>query len=276
MGKTNSFFFLLLFSAPFWGCRPDTETKSASDCSEKPYNCHILILLDKSGSIRRSPAMTEDFRRNLALWVADSLGTRGDRIQGVLLHENSLGVTPFLREELRAVCPDPREMRKLGGRDVADVKSKYKREKSAFYRECNRLIKAELDSTNRSATKQHTDLWASLDLMSDFFEDAKPGDRKYVLFISDLEESMKGPGRRDFHANPPKTTAEARKMAETDVLWIKENLDVQEEVIRDAVIRIIPPVGTTDQNNLEFLKRYWERLFRLVGVVQKPEYGFKN
>lgn len=273
MGKWNKLQSLLaagaLIVAP--SCGNDTLEDQIA-CTEKNYNKHTLILVDKTLSITQAAEKMEPHAKTLRSWVSDSTETAGDRLYGQFIHHNTLGAAPFLNDVFRERCPDVKALKNMGGIQRQDRIAAYNANKSGFKRACNASINKGMADLNTNNTARHTDLWATLEVMSRFFGDARPDDRKYVIYISDMVESMQGPGRRDFGRAAPKDKATAEKFAATDAVWIKQHLEVQETAIKDAVIHIWAPAGTMEQNKLGLMKWYWEALFKELGVQTPVRY----
>ncbi len=96
---------------------------------------------------------------------------------------------------------------------------------------------------------------------------------KYLVFISDIVESMNGPHRRDFHKKPPASREEAIAWAEADFETIQRLYQVDSAALNNARIAIFTPAQPMESNNLGTLRYYWEELFRQAGakeVIWKP------
>ena len=129
-------------------------------------------------------------------------------------------------------------------------------------------VRSQLALVNARASNQSTDLWASLEVLS---KESKPGETTKAYYFSDMIESVKGPGRRDFGRYPPAGADQAEAWAGQDAEGLKKRLDSAR--LRNVQIRMVLPFEPTSSTKLNnpAVTRYWETLFGQLGIATPAE-----
>jgi hypothetical protein len=236
------------------------------DCCKGPSaesNTHLIVFIDKTLSVDFTSTAEDQVVAQLAGLLEGKIGRQGDRVSGYYIHRNTSASSRFLQEEFATPVPD---VTTEGGVTAKRLLREYEGEQQQFRQQCLDGIKTGLAQVNTERTSAYTDLWAALELMSRFFATAQPGDEKIAVFISDMVESMQGPGRRDFHRHKIPSKEAAEQMAREDAAWIQANLNVQPAHLAGATVKIRLPHDPMSQNDFSMLRYYWEALLGEVGV----------
>lgn len=226
-------------------------------------NTHLIVFIDKTLSVDFASSVEDKVAAQFLELLKGKIGTQGDRVSGYYIHRNTSASAQFLLEAFAAPSPDTKNK---GGVTAKRLQKAYEGKQQQFREQCLDGIKTGLAQVNTERTSTYTDLWAALELMSRFFADAQADDEKIAVFISDMVESMKGDGRRDFHRHKIPSKAAAEQMAREDAAWIKANLSVQPAYLAGTTVKIWLPHGSMSQNDFSMLRYYWEALLEEVGV----------
>ncbi len=255
--KIRSVFFLS-FSVLGWvallsGCSANQEQQS----EPKARKLHTLIFIDKTQSVRTgSGYVSQKYRKELTEIVNNNLQHTGDRLEIYYVHENT-SKARALSVEIRTEKDDTYG---ASATDREMIENTYQlmlqKEKSVFLRQTlNKLEQANTGNSN-----QQTDLWASLPVI----ETASREDgRVKVYYFSDMVESTKGQGRRDFHVRPPATQEQAGQWAAEDLKKLNQYSIGNPEI---TIISPFDPLASSKENN-PHVTYYWQMIFQeLAGV----------
>lgn len=241
--------------------------KSTEFCNES--DTRYLVFLDKSSSAMDLLASTDS---SIVIDLINYLGAEdqlnnGTRILGYYLHENTLGSSPFLNEHILVKCPN---LGALGAIEKDERKKSYfegvKQKKVSILKSLREAIRVK----NEKHTRTSSDIWATFELMSRFFDDSTDV-AKMVFYISDMKESMPGEGRRNLHKTLPATKAEAESMALADAEVIKRELKIKPEALKGVEVRLFFPDLQLVESDKELVLYYWEALFGEMGVGKVRE-----
>lgn len=248
------------------GCNNCNDTTVEYDyCQEQKTNQHILVFIDKSSSA----IFTDDHRRSFLMsfqQLLKQLVSKGDRVKGYFVHENTLGAKTFIYETSTVQCPDSEALSEESKLVREGKIERYKKQISLFQKRIQQQLSDAISEMNMSSTRKETDLWATLYHMDEYFMEVNPGDTKIVVYISDMAESVAGRGRRDFSQRPPHDIAQATAWAAEDAEAIKRIYRKNFLSLADASIYIGAPIDSYEANNYEFIRVYWKELFKQVGV----------
>ncbi|MCB0580632.1 MAG: hypothetical protein KDD10_15135 [Phaeodactylibacter sp.] len=86
------------------------------------------------------------------------------------------------------------------------------------------------------------------------------------FILSDMVESGKGPGRRDFHANPIQDKAEALAFAAVDAKTIASIYAIAPAALQGCAVEIRTPYQSLEASHIQMNRYYWEALFGAFGV----------
>ncbi|MBO0932731.1 hypothetical protein [Fibrella aquatilis] len=236
------------------GCSAKKDRPVAAD--EPSYT---VFFIDKSLSNQPGGTKSEAhaiYEHAVREAIAKNVHQKGDRVAVYFIHDNTAKARA-LSLTARTPLPD------LDGasptdRDAAqtDYELQLTREQATIQRQ----VLARLDQPNAGLSNQHTDLWGSLAVLAQANES---GRTVRAYYLSDMVESMTGPGRRDFHKIPPATTAQADEWAKTDAKLLGEQYP-----IGSPSIRLVLPFSATAsaKENKPTITRYWHTLFEALGA----------
>jgi hypothetical protein len=117
----------------------------------------------------------------------------------------------------------------------------------------------QLVAQNSGSSNQETDIWASLPVIAKANE---TGATVKVYYLSDMIESVKGTGRRDFQVKPPKDNAQADEWAKLDAEQLKRYTLGSPDI---TMILPFEPNASVKENN-PAVTQYWQTLFSELGV----------
>lgn len=259
--------YFLLFPVLLWACggqdsqqvqteTPVTETASAVHAS-------TLVFLDKSLSVNANKAfVTQKYTKAINELVQSGIQNAGDEVEVWLLHENTAKGKAL---ELTARS----EMGSTEGMSLTDIeaaKTTYdlslQKERTGFAKQ----IVDQLEIPNDSKSNQQTDIRASLDAIN---QKVSEGYSVKAYFFSDMVESMKEAGRRDFHRTPPASSTEAELWAKSDAKTI---LGKYPNLPKASIRMVLPfePTASSKINN-PAISEYWKVLFKELGVGSVEE-----
>ncbi len=236
---------------------PPTETAASSTKKS------TLIFLDKSRSVNEDKAFVEKkYTKVLNSLVQEDIRRAGDNLQVWLIHENTAR-SKALDLTSQTTLETTEGMSQT---DVEAAEASYdlslQRERLNFAKQ----VLAELATPNVSKSSEQTDIQASLAAINDR---VKEGYDVSVYYFSDMVESMKGQGRRDFHKMPPKSTNEADAWAKTDASALKGKYPNLSSVQVYVVLPFEPT--TSSKVNNPNVSEYWKTFFEELGVKKIEE-----
>jgi hypothetical protein len=255
------------------GCGGSAEAVADAKCQEQQNNQHMLIFIDKSSS----SVLIDDHRREFLRQFQPLLKqfvSKGDRVKGYFVHENTLGAKTFIYQTYSVPCLNPQELEGESELVREGKISKYNKQVTGFAKQIQRSISDAISDTNAASTRRATDLWAALYHMDEYFAEAQQGDVKTAVFISDMAESVVGRERRNFSQRPPRDIAQAKQWAAEDLEVIKRIYQKDFSSLADVSIHVGAPIDRYEANNYEFIRVYWEHLFKQLGVASDINFEF--
>jgi hypothetical protein len=235
---------------------------------------HVLILMDKTLSLSNDSLILK-FEQPLRSRLVDLISLQDDEVSVHYIHGNTGGAQAVYQGVITEAKPTDEELEKLGGASRKDREKEYKRAIDRQRFQISDGVKTALTAPNPEKTKLQTDLWATLETMSRTFSGLTAYDHKYVIFVSDMEESMKGEGRRDFTKKAPADKAEAEAWAREDLEVIKQLYKVQPEVIAGTHVMIYLPKEAQQAGNFQTVLYYWEAIFKALGIPDPEVRGIE-
>jgi hypothetical protein len=219
-----------------------------------------LLLVDKTGSSIIDSVLLQEYQEKVTELISANFTSPGAKFQGYFVHSNTLGVPPFAERNFDTPIPDnfgelPKIRRKR-------IEAQVRLSQQKLIEEVVQDIKTEMGNQ----TSRNTDLWGTFELMSIFFSSSQDVASKDVVFISDMMESMRGKGRRNFHSTLPKSKEEAESWAIQDAQWIRNNFNIDDQTLSETNVKIWPPVKPLDPSTIRILRYYWTALFRQFGI----------
>jgi hypothetical protein len=253
-------FILFVVFSLMWSCGSSTENTKVQTPES---NICTVIFIDKSISVDANQAfVNEKYQRILKEAINQNIRHQGDRIEIYYIHENTAkgkafqGVSRSEMEDLTNVSATDAEATKTAF-ELSLQKEKLKFVQVAFQK---------LAVANTSSSNQGTDIQAALPIIDHL---ASQGFEVKAYFFSDMIESMKGVGRRDFHISPPKDQSTAEALAKADAKALIDRLGN----IGTAEIKLVlpfEPTSTIKQNN-PVVTSYWQILFAELGITSVEE-----
>ncbi len=222
---------------------------------------HTFIFLDKTQSVNVNKGFVQEkYRQELTDIVNQNMTNKGDKLEVYFIHEN----TSKARALSLTVRSEKEGIENSNATDREAIETAFQmslqREKGIFLRQA--LTK--LNQQNTGTSNQFTDIWASLPIIAKAAED---GAQVRVYFFSDMVESVKGSGRRDFHTNPPTDDAQAEEWAKADAKKMAQYALGTPEV---TIVSPFEPTASTKENN-PHVTHYWQTLFQELGGVDVEE-----
>lgn len=222
---------------------------------------YTLIFLDKTQSVNVNKAyVNEKYRQALTDVLTNNMKNKGDKLEVYFIHENT--------SKARALSLTIRSEKEVNDNanatDREAIETAFQlslqKEKSIFLRQL--LLK--LNQQNTGSSNQSTDIWASLPVIA---KAGESGAQVSVYYFSDMVESVKGSGRRDFHAKPPLSDAQAEEDAKVDVKQLERY------AIGSPQVTIVSPFEATasSKENNPHITHYWQTLFQELGGVSVEE-----
>ncbi|GAB3176764.1 hypothetical protein [Telluribacter humicola] len=222
---------------------------------------HTLVFLDKTQSVNvNKDFVNEKYRQALAEIVEQNMRNKGDKLEVYFIHEN----TSKARALSLTVRAEKENMESANATDREAIETSFnmalQREKGIYLRQAL----AKLNQQNGGGSNQWTDIWASLPIIA---KAAEGGANVQVYYFSDMIESVRGTGRRDFHTTPPASDAQAEEWAKEDVKQL-EQYAIGSPLV--TVISPFEPTASTRENN-PHVTHYWQTLFQELGGVSIEE-----
>ncbi|WP_338874434.1 hypothetical protein WBJ53_02330 [Spirosoma sp. SC4-14] len=241
-------FFLISLLA----CSGDSDKASVN--TEGPI--YTLIFLDKTRSVNTNKAfVAQKYQQAITDIIEQNIRQKGDRLDVYFIHENTskaraLNITVRSEmDDVSAASPTDRETAET------EFAMSLTREKTQI----RQRVLQQLVAQNTGSSNRETDIWASLPVMAKANE---TGATVKVYYLSDMIESVKGPGRRDFQITPPKDNAQAEQWAKADAEQLKKY-----QIGSPDITMILPfePNASVKENN-PAITQYWQTLFSELGV----------
>jgi hypothetical protein len=223
---------------------------------------HTLVLVDKSHSVQ-AEKQTEGYKAKLAEIIRLQMNKPGDRFTLRFIHGNTAGVNDYFEALFDIEEPEYDKGKQTQQRQRAQYENAVRRLKG----DCLKAIDSAFTVANPTNTARNTDLWSTVEVLSHYFRAASPDDVKQVIYLSDMVESSRGDGRRDFHKAPPASREEATHFARQDADWMREHLDISPTHLQHLQVKMWTPGGAMAGNDFQQLRYYWEALFREFGIA---------
>lgn len=235
----------------------------SSDKTKPPTNepIYTLIFIDKTRSVNVNKAfIAQKYQQALTDIIEQNIRQKGDKLDVYFIHENTskaraLNVTVRTEmEDVSAASPTDREAAETG------FSLSLTREKAQI----RQRVFQQLVTQNSGVSSQETDIWASLPVIAKANES---GAVVEVYYLSDMIESVKGAGRRDFQVKSPKDNAQAEEWAKADTEQLKRYA-----IGSPAIKMILPfePNASVKENN-PTVTHYWQTLFAELGAGDVTE-----
>lgn len=248
LGRALLGFFLISLLA----CSGDGDKAQVN--TEGPI--YTLIFLDKTRSVNINKAfVAQKYQQAITDIVEQNVRQKGDRLDVYFIHENTskaraLNVTVRSEmDDVSAASPTDRETAET------EFAMSLTREKTQI----RQRVLQQLVAQNSGTSNRETDIWASLPVIAKANE---TGATVKVYYLSDMIESVKGAGRRDFQVTPPKDNAQAEQWAKADAKQLKKY-----QIGSPDITMILPfePNASVKENN-PAITQYWQTLFSELGV----------
>ncbi|SOD96870.1 hypothetical protein [Spirosoma fluviale] len=217
---------------------------------------YTLIFLDKTRSVDVNKAFVgQKYQEAVNEIIEQNIRQKGDKLDVYFIHENT--------SKARALNVTVRS-------EMEDVSAASQTDREAAETEFNLLLTREkaqirqrvlqqLVAQNTGSSNRETDIWASLPVIAKANES---GATVKVYYLSDMIESVKGTGRRDFQVTPPKDNAQADAWAKADAEQLKRHTIGTPDI---TMILPFEPNASVRENN-PAVTQYWQTLFAELGA----------
>lgn len=239
------------------GCFGNQEQQN----EPRAQKVHTLIFIDKTLSVQSNTKYVEQkYKKELTEIVNNNLSNTGDKLEIYFVHENTSRARA-LSLEIRSEKDDTYGASATDREMIENAfQLMLQKEKTVFMRQA--LHKLEQSNTGNSS--QHTDLWASLPVIENASRESA---RVKVYYFSDMVESTKGEGRRDFHVRPPSSQQQAAEWAEEDLKKLRQYSIGNPEI---TIISPFEPLASSRENNPN-VAYYWQTIFQELAGVNVSE-----
>ncbi|ADB41276.1 hypothetical protein [Spirosoma linguale] len=247
----NWAFFAALCLGLFPGCSSSPDKPTPTD---DPV--YTLIFLDKTRSVDVNKAfVNRKYQQMVDEIIEQNIRQKGDKLDVYFIHENTskaraLNITVRSEmEDVSAASPTDREAAET------EFKLLLTREKAQI----RQRVLQQLVAQNTGSSNRETDIWASLPVIAKVNES---GAAVKVFYLSDMIESVKGTGRRDFQMKPPKDNAQADEWAKADAQQLKRYTIGSPDI---TMVLPFEPNASVRENN-PAVTQYWQTLFAELGA----------
>lgn len=235
------------------GCGSDSSPDEGG-----PASTHTLIFLDQSVSTESYADAKALFADSLRRIVQQHLRTPGDRLSLFLVHEKTLSKAHRINLKNDVSPPQQKEFND----EQALEQARFQTETEQFLKRATSRLQ-EILETPPSTSRKWTDLWGTLGVAStELADDTR---ERHLYYLSDMFESMPGPGRRNFDERPPQSRAQAQRWARADADTLDTFMVLHRDRLQDAQIRVL--LGTlATKSHAQDIKFYWLTLFKELGL----------
>lgn len=221
---------------------------------EGPTPVKLLVLMDKSTSIKFTKGQLENLPQNLNDLIAKSVGNNSTLgiyfINSVAMSKAHYNATIRLKE------PDLN----VGGQDREMAMDQFDNQLRSARNNWRKRIKEALVLKPAGITANETDLWGCLSGVEKFFK----GQRSKVLYIySDMVHSTKG---LDHHKSPPKDLKAARAQAKKEIPGMMAEHNLKTTSLAGTSIKVIFPGNAVSTNKNKIMEAYWNTVFEGLGA----------
>lgn len=260
--KMRQFFQLFLPLLLMTGCSSESSYNDAQN--QASNSSAMLVFVDKTESVKSSNSIIQQNLETVKKGLTKLSVDEGDRFGVYFLHGNTLGARPYLRMTFEKIdLPDFGK----GGFSQKIQERAYQDSISKRQDYIKSVLERGVKSKNDDSTNQETDLWASMEIISDFFEGLPPQSKRRVFFLSDMKEDVTGKERRYFSRKSPASKVEAEEWAQKDAQKMKSIYNLNESALSGVSITVLSPYNTTEESNFAEIRYYWQALFAEFGIT---------
>lgn len=248
---------LLVLALCMQACGSD---KSEAAIATPKTNNHLLVFIDKSGSVTQAQKkFSLQFGSLLTPLLKKMVRAKGDHVEAHLVHGNTVG-NPIAFED---TFQDAFVSKEDEGPQTRNHKWKsFLDNLDRFRKKTGRSLQEILDDQNNGDANKTTDVLGSLEVISNYLEHVPQGDTVVVYYVSDMVHSLKEP--RNYVAEPLRDLKEAESCAEKDYLWLLSHRKVNGTLFNHLEVQILFPSGNTDVNQNDKMFYYWDAMFKRV------------
>jgi hypothetical protein len=223
--------------------------------------------LDKSVSVNGQDARLEA-RVEYALTpiLYSKISNTNDYVEVHLIHGESIGAKALLQKTWEETPPCEATM---GPDTYRQEEQDYNNRLKKFRNEIKSELLGQLNQQVIGAVVNETDMLGTLEVISDFINNSKPGEKNTVVFFSDMVHSKDEP--RDYHEKPIIDLTEAEMCAKKDFEWLKTNHKVDPKAFDNLDLKIRFTAGEYDKTQNESMRYYWNALFREVNPLTRVD-----
>jgi hypothetical protein len=237
--------------------------QSGESCPKKTGR--YMLFIDKSGSMQAAFANNKAQIDRFIGHLQPQIGN-GSKIKGFYIFQNTAGSTPFIDQVIYMKCPDIDN-----NTGMLKKKMLIQAYKDSLEVRINRrmsFIRRSFSAVAPESSQRGTDLWSTLEHMSEFFstKDSGKDAPKVVYYFSDMIESSDGKGRRNFDAKPPKDKQEAEQWGAEDAQKIEKIYNINKQALTGVRVYMTFPESQLESSEKHLMKYYWASLFGKLGI----------
>lgn len=222
--------------------------------SENPVPVKLLILLDKSASIKFSKDQTEKLPDELNRLLVYSVVNRS--ALGVYFINSVAMSKAYYKSTISLKEPQLNGGGLDNDQEMDHFKQQLRRERSNW----KKKIKEALALKISGATTAETDLWGALSGIESFF---KGQANKSLYIYSDMIHSTKA---LDHHKFPPKDEQQAREQAKKQLAGMMTKYNLKGRALAGIDIKVIFPGDAFSVNKNKVMEAYWRTIFESLGA----------
>jgi hypothetical protein len=255
---------LVLFQVLMLGNIVDAQ-QSDESCPKKMGR--YMLFIDKSGSMQAAFANNKSQIDRFIDHLQPQIGN-GSKIKGFYIFQNTAGSTPFIDQVIYMKCPEIDN--NTGMLKKRMLEEEYKDSLKVRINRRMSFIRRSFAAVAPESSQRGTDLWSTLEHMSEFFstKDSGKDAPKVVYYFSDMRESSSGQGRRNFDAQPPKNKQEAEQWGAEDAQKIQQIYNINRQALTGVRVYMTFPESQLESSDRHLMKYYWASLFGKLGITE--------
>lgn len=263
---------LLVLTFVVLSCCGEQNSKESPDIFDDRHN-RIVAFVDASASADAGKKTETEFRDSLRQVVESYLPDPDDKLTVLPIHSRTVSKVGRWDTTNTLTEPDwkPLEI------DRENQESRYYRRRDDFISSAQSSAVQHFESIRASPDFQDwTDIWGTLEVVSEEVSSSfavSDTSRVKVYYFSDMYENPESSKRRNFDKNPPSSPMEATEWAKKDYERLTKYYKIEEEVLSNISVRVIPGRLAATRENARYVKYYWEELIGEQLGVKRLDYN---
>lgn len=267
--------WIFIFALLFFACNgSETGTSGIEVDPASSGRTVTLVFLDKTMSLNDESVLSK-FQKTVREQLYNLLGEHDHGVFVHFVHAETASAQAIVSQKISAPFLTEKDVEGKGEITIQEMKDERTDKINKQRIDALNDVDASFSLVNTEDTRLQTDLWATLEIMSRTFTGTDARDRKHVIFVSDMEESMKKGNRRDFTKKAPADKAEAESWAQEDLEAIQELYKVQPDVLAGTQVTIYLPKEAAEASQFQTIRYYWEALFDAFNIPDPKVNGIK-